>query len=83
MCTGKQPGLRPLAPGTTINGTSGTFTGGDENKTYRWSVQYTVLLVVTGLTKLGLHLNVIRSFLLFDLPGDAYNYQVQIQDRKE
>ena len=27
----------PLAPGTTINGTTGTFTGGDpENTTYRY-----------------------------------------------
>ena len=30
----------PLAPGTTINGTTGTFVGGDANNTYRWRWRY-------------------------------------------
>ena len=30
----------PLAPGTTISGTTGTFVGGDADNTYRWRWRY-------------------------------------------
>ena len=71
----------PLAPGTTINGTTGTFVGGDANNTYRWRWRYrptggnwTNEAWTTGVAN-----EVIP--VTFDLPADTYNYQVQLQSQ--
>jgi hypothetical protein len=70
----------PLPVGTTINGVTGTFTGGDpENTTYRyrWRTRpvggsWTNESWNTGWT------NEARP-VTYDLPADKFNYQIQLQ----
>lgn len=72
----------PLPVGTTINGVTGTFTGGDPENTayrYRWRTRpvggnWTNESWVTGWT------NEARP-VTYNLPADRFNYQVQLQSQ--
>ena len=69
----------PLPVGTTINGTTGTFTGGDpENTTYRyrWRTR-----VVGGSWVNGVWSPVPNepTAVTYDVPATDYNYQLQLQ----
>ena len=72
----------PLPVGTTINGTTGTFTGGDPDNTvyrYRWRTRpvggsWKNESWTTGWT------NEARP-VTYDLPADRFNYQIQLQSQ--
>ena len=72
----------PLPVGTTINGTTGTFTGGDPNNTvyrYRWRTRpvggsWKNESWTTGWTNEALPVT-------YDLPADRFNYQIQLQSQ--
>ena len=72
----------PLPVGTTINGTTGTFVGGDPENTvyrYRWRTRpvggnWTNESWVTGWTNEALPVT-------YDLAADKFNYQIQLQSQ--
>ena len=70
----------PLAPGTTINGTTGTFTGGNPETTtyrYRWRTR-----PVGGNWANGSWVANVPNeptAVTYDLPADYWYYQVQLQ----
>ena len=72
----------PLPVGTTINGTTGTFTGGDPENTvyrYRWRTRpvggnWQNEAWVTGWSNEALPVT-------YDLAADKYNYQIQLQSQ--